>query len=557
MSFGGITAEAIKAAAKAYPKPAVTYTYGTAGFRTKGDLLPSVMFRIGLLAVLRSKCLGKTIGVMITASHNPEIDNGVKLVEPLGEMLKQSWEGYCTELANAETEDAMIESLKKVISEENIPMDASSSVVIARDTRPSGDLLVKALLDGLNVMKADIKNYDMLTTPQLHYMVRCINTKGTPDAYGEPTTDGYYNKLYAAFKRFISGKPKLSQLHVDCANGVGAPKLKELIKVMGDDIDIKVENDQITTKGKLNYKCGADFVKLNQLQPEGMELKPGYRACSLDGDADRIVYYYVDNDNKFRLLDGDKIASLAAGYIMDMAKTANIEIPREDGSKSPLKIGVVQTAYANGSSTDYLRNKLNVPVPFTQTGVKHLHHEAQKYDVGVYFEANGHGTVLFSDAAIKAFKNSKGSTPEQENAIESLQGLTELINQAVGDAISDMLLVEAILTVRGWTLEQWNSQYIDLPSKQEKVKVANRHQFKCIKADTELAEPKALQDIIDVEVKKYPHGRCFVRPSGTEDIVRVYAEADTTENALKLNYTISGAVFDKFGGVGERPSYYL
>jgi phosphoacetylglucosamine mutase len=123
--------------------------------------------------------------------------------------------------------------------------------------------------------------------------------------------------------------------------------------------------------------------------------------------------------------------------------------------------------------------------------------------------------------------------------------------------LSDMLLVEAILTVRGWTLEQWNSQYTDLPSKQEKVKVANRHQFKCIKADTELAEPKELQDIINEEVKKYPHGRCFVRPSGTEDIVRVYAEADTTENALKLNYTISGVVFDKFGGVGERPSYYL
>jgi len=35
MSFGGITAEAIKTAAKVYPKPAVTYTYGTAGFRTK------------------------------------------------------------------------------------------------------------------------------------------------------------------------------------------------------------------------------------------------------------------------------------------------------------------------------------------------------------------------------------------------------------------------------------------------------------------------------------------------------------------------------------------
>lgn len=29
----------------------------------------------------------------------------------------------------------------------------------------------------------------------------------------------------------------------------------------------------------------------------------------------------------------------------------------------------------------------------TKTGVKHLHHVAQEFDVGVYFEANGHGTV--------------------------------------------------------------------------------------------------------------------------------------------------------------------
>ena len=34
------------------------------------------------------------------------------------------------------------------------------------------------------------------------------------------------------------------------------------------------------------------------------------------------------------------------------------------------------------------------------TGVKHLHHRAKQFDIGVYFEANGHGTVLFSDAAI-------------------------------------------------------------------------------------------------------------------------------------------------------------
>lgn len=46
-------------------------------------------------------------------------------------------------------------------------------------------------------------------------------------------------------------------------------------------------------------------------------------------------------------------------------------------------------------------------------------------------------------------------------------------------------------------------------------------------------------------------------PSGTEDIVRVYAEADTQENTDKLAYTISGIVFDEFGGVGERPAKYF
>lgn len=33
----------------------------------------------------------------------------------------------------------------------------------------------------------------------------------------------------------------------------------------------------------------------------------------------------------------------------------------------------------------------------TKTGVKHLHHAAQEFDIGVYFEANGHGTVSRSD----------------------------------------------------------------------------------------------------------------------------------------------------------------
>lgn len=57
---------------------------GTAGFRALASTLPHVMVRVGLLAALRSLTVqGRVIGVMVTASHNAEKDNGVKIVDPM------------------------------------------------------------------------------------------------------------------------------------------------------------------------------------------------------------------------------------------------------------------------------------------------------------------------------------------------------------------------------------------------------------------------------------------------------------------------------------------
>lgn len=145
-------------------------------------------------------------------------------------------------------------------------------------------------------------------------------------------------------------------------------------------------------------QCGADYVKTQQRAPPSISIKAGDRCCSYDGDADRIVFYYVTEDGTFRLLDGDKIAGLAAHFIAELVQEAGID---------SIKVGVVQTAYANGSSTNYLTKVLNVPVSCVSTGVKHLHHEAEKYDVGVYFEANGHGTVLFSPDALNTIKTAE------------------------------------------------------------------------------------------------------------------------------------------------------
>ena len=226
------------------------------------------------------------------------------------------------------------------------------------------------------------------------------------------------------------------------------------------------------------------------------------------------------------MLDGDRIATLAAVFIGDLAKSAGL------GEK--LKVGVVQTAYANGASTDYITSGLKLPVTCTNTGVKHLHHAAMKFDVGVYFEANGHGTVLFSDVAMKRINKYEPQSPAQAAALETLKACTDLINQTVGDAISDMLLVEVILAHKGWGPTEWSQTYTDLPNRLVRVEVRDRSVFRAVDAERKLASPEGLQAEIDQLVGKYKAGRSFARASGTEDAVRVYAEAATRGEADDL-----------------------
>ncbi|OCH96093.1 phosphoacetylglucosamine mutase [Obba rivulosa] len=544
--------EALRKLSDLHPKPAnLHFQYGTAGFRTLGSTMDSVMFRVGVLAGLRSKKLdGKTIGVMVTASHNPEPDNGVKLVDPRGEMLEASWEVHATTLANAPTTEAFIEALSTLVKNAKIDLSKPARVVYARDTRPSGPALVAALEDGFKAIGVSARNAEVTTTPVLHYLVKAINTKGTKDEYGEDSEEGYMEKLSSAFKKLVAGKVSPPPLIVDCANGVGARAAAKLSDYLGDSLKLILHNTATTTPGALNNACGADFVKTSQKIPPSLVsiLKPGQRACSLDGDADRLIYFYLDDRGLFHMLDGDKIAALVAAFIVELVKGA--------GLGEEIQVGVVQTAYANGASTKYLADRL--PVTCVSTGVKHLHHAAERYDIGVYFEANGHGTVLFSPETTEKLNTHQPSTPAQSTALGHLVNLTRLINQTVGDALSDMLLVEVVLVYKSYSGIEWDSLYHDLPNRLVKVVVPDRNIFKTEDAERRLISPPGLQQKIDELVRRYEFGRAFVRPSGTEDVVRVYAEATSRAQADDLAYRVAGLVYDEAGGdTSRRPAEFL
>lgn len=286
-------------------------------------------------------------------------------------------------------------------------------------------------------------------------------------------------------------------------------------------------------------QCGADFVKTKQRAPPHPKPEPGARCCSLDGDADRLIYYYTDAETGFFMLDGDRIATLAASFIADLVRSAGLE--------DDLRIGVVQTAYANGASTKYVQENLRLPVVCTPTGVKHLHHAACKFDVGVYFEANGHGTVLFSNDAMRTFRDKKPQSPAQKDALETLAAVGNLINQTVGDAISDSLLVEVILAHKDWTLKDWANTYTDLPNRLVRVEVSDKDLFQTTDAERRLSHPPGAQDEIDALVKKYTNARSFARASGTENACRVYAEAATRAEADELAKKVA-VVLENFGG---------
>mmetsp|Transcript_12061 Transcript_12061/g.29461 ORF Transcript_12061/g.29461 Transcript_12061/m.29461 type:complete len:611 (+) Transcript_12061:167-1999(+) len=577
----------------AHPKPSSIshYSYGTAGFRYEASLLPCVFVRMGIFTALRSASLGgEEVGAMITASHNPEPDNGMKLADSHGGMLDAEWEKHAVSLANAPTSKQALELIhtlsdyatghhRSTIVDGKLP---KMVVHIGWDTRSHSPPLAALVIRAARAMGATVIDHGEVSTPMLHHFVMHANGHLLPSIIPQRCNEsGYYEIMamsYAALLRTgaVSGGkrlPSTSNLVIDGACGIGALKIDKFLRIFaklraeGCTVGLpRLHTVNFPGDGPLNENCGAEFVQKQQLPPKLYTESAGdvskQYMTSFDGDADRVVFHYEDGTGKFHLLDGDKIAVLVSSFIQE-------ELRCIDAEGKAVKCGVVQTAYANGSSTLYLKNVVKTNVVIAKTGVKFVHAAAHHhFDVGVYFEANGHGTVLFGpkfyDFIAAADARLRG-TPRHNRAniaLRRLRILPALVNQSVGDAMSDMMLVDAILFLRGWDLSTWSKLYSDMPSKQAKVKVVDRTVISTNDNETAATAPEALQTALQSAMDAMasqessgngPKPRCFVRPSGTEDAVRVYAEANSQKGADSLASEAMVLIHKLCGGVGAPP----
>ena len=128
---------------------------------------------MGMFAGCYSACHdGKVIGVMITASHNLEQDNGIKIVDIDGGMLSQVMEPLAESLANVtemkDFTDIINDIYKKFKKSSKIGI-GGGVVMVGRDTRPHSEGLQKCVEDGIRAIGGSILDLGVVTTPQLHF----------------------------------------------------------------------------------------------------------------------------------------------------------------------------------------------------------------------------------------------------------------------------------------------------------------------------------------------------------------------------------------------------
>uniref|UniRef100_A0A914YW57 Alpha-D-phosphohexomutase alpha/beta/alpha domain-containing protein n=1 Tax=Panagrolaimus superbus TaxID=310955 RepID=A0A914YW57_9BILA len=536
------------------------FRYGTAGFRYFSPLLPLIVYRIGAaMAIIVNMYSPEAYGIVFTASHNSWRDNGVKIVYRNGLMLpKQHVEflEYFVNLSDAEchkildtpglletvlskensrlaAEDKELRTLKDLIDAavnagydpsvsvsskerlENKNNEKRNIVILARDTRESGEYLEQVFELGFKRISNNIEIFKAgyMPTATHHFLVAHFFD--------------YEDPLATLLNKGFDDKTPTT-IHVDCANGVGVHWVHEYFKACRH-IDVKLYNNDLEDKKLLNNECGADYVQSLRLRPDGIDyqaFEPYTRFYHLDGDCDRMVMTFYCDKEQLHIFDGDHLLLLFIAFIRKVYENSN-----------GYRIGAVHTGYAN-SGLILAIQKIAEDYPClinirTGTGVAKLIKGSASADMAVYFEPNGHGSILVSPCCKAEFMKSP------------VAPLFELTNPAIGDGIANIRAIEYMLCKLGWSTKDWlQNSFERCPTRLTKIPVNSVLKYASHPKNEEiLIQPACLQSYIEDTVRSFTtkYGNCnvFLRPSGTENYMRLKVDMEKDDDPKALELLVS------------------
>ena len=405
-------------------------------------------------------------------------------------------------------------------------------VFVGRDTRISGEMLEHALIAGLLSVGIRVYKLGVIATPGVAYLVRtekasagvmisashnpaldngikffggdgfkldddreleiealldaAEDTLPRPSAQGLGTVMEYPEGLRKYQEFLVSTGGQLEGMHVvlDTANGAASTSARQIFADLGAQLTVIGENPD-----GLNINDGVGSTHPEHLQEKVKEVGAAI-GLAFDGDSDRLIA--VDENGE--IVDGDKIMYIIGSYL---------------SSKGLLEKNTIVTTVMSNLGFHKALDAEGIQKEITAVGDRYVVEEMRKSGYNLGGEQSGHVVIMDYNTT--------------------------------GDGQLTGVQLTKIMQETGKKLSELAAEVTIYPQKLVNIRVENSMKDKTM-------EVPAIREIIEkMEAEMAGNGRILVRPSGTEPLLRVMAEAPTHEEVDYYVDTIAAVVQAEIG----------
>lgn len=409
--------------------------------------------------------------------------------------------------------------------------DRRPRVLVGRDTRISGQMLESALIAGLVSVGIEVFQLGVISTPGVAYLTRIQKASAgimisashnpaedngikffgndgfklddnqeleieelldaTEDCLPRPSAEGL-----GTIEEFPEGLLKYAQFLTQTIPGdllgltvcVDAANGATSTSVNRIFADLETEFYTMGTSANgLNINAGVGSTHPEKLAEFVLE-KEADVGVAFDGDGDRLIAV----DERGQIVDGDRIMFICAKYLSENKR---------------LKNDTVVTTVMSNLGFHKAIEEIGLKDVVTQVGDRYVVEEMRKNNFNFGGEQSGH--IIFLD------------------------------HNTTGDGMLSAIQLLYIMKKTGKKLSELADEVTIYPQKLVNIRVSNKEKA------LEIPAIKAI--VAETENEMNGEGRILVRPSGTEPLLRVMAEAPTDEKVSYYVEKISEVVRAEIG----------